>query len=332
MKARRGVAMIAALWLVVAIAVVALQFSLDAKERRALGMNAAERAQERAAATGALAFTQARIEKALRDAQTLNRGNVNAMRTSDPLLDVDSLYSGQSMVDSVLVYIHARDLGALININSAGMTEVTWRQFFNFVLKDDNKADQLAQAIMDWRDQDNLARIKGGEHDEYVRANAVALPANADFRDPSELLLVMGMTPEIYAQVGQYFTTHGTGIINLNNAPVPVLWSLPGMNDALVSQILSLRSGGQRITSVAQVVGATAGPRRPGTPAQQALFTNQANQLTGTLSQRAGVNTLEVDLTITARVNPQAEPARYVATLTRPGANATTLNISWRQW
>ena len=39
-RPRRGFAMIVALWLVVAIATVALQFSLDAKERRILGETA----------------------------------------------------------------------------------------------------------------------------------------------------------------------------------------------------------------------------------------------------------------------------------------------------
>jgi type II secretory pathway component PulK len=320
--------MIAALWLVVAIAIVALQFALDAKERRVLGINAAERAAGRAAAAGALALTQERIETALRNAAMLNRGNVNAMRASDPLLDVDSLYSGPVQVDSVPVVVRARDLGTLININN-GMNEATWRQFFSYVLKDDSKADQLAQTIMDWRDQDDLPRIKGAEHDDYVKAGMVALPANADFRDPAELLLVMGMTPEIYAQVGQYFTTHGTGIIDLNNAPVPVLWSLPGMNDALVAQILQLRSGGQRITSVAQVVGATAGRGRGARGAFTTLQSAAANQETTTLGNRANVSVTEVDLTIVARVNPQAEPVRLIATLTRAGNNT---NISWRQW
>ena len=51
---RRGFALLAAIWLVVAIAAVALQFSLEARERRLLGIHTAERGKGLAAATGAL--------------------------------------------------------------------------------------------------------------------------------------------------------------------------------------------------------------------------------------------------------------------------------------
>ena len=315
--------MIAALWLVVAIAVVALQFSLDAKERRELGLNTAERGVGRAAALGAMALVQERIETALRDAAALNRGNVTALRASDPLLNVDSLYSGTLSVDSLTVDVRAEDLGSYININ-IGMAETEWRQFFNYVLKDDERADSLAQAIMDWRDIDDNAREKGGEHDDYVKAGLLALPANADFREPSDLLLVKGMTPDVYAMVSPYLTTRGTGIVDLNNAPVPVLWSLPGMNDAIVAQILQMRSGGQRITSVAEVVGRTQGRQRL-TPAQAAAGNQAATRLAG----RAGVNANEIQLTITARTAPQAEPVKLYAILQRAGTN---MQVTWRVW
>jgi len=43
-------ALLAALWLVIAIATVALQFSLEARERRTVGILASERGIQRAAA------------------------------------------------------------------------------------------------------------------------------------------------------------------------------------------------------------------------------------------------------------------------------------------
>src|SRR5205823_4918062 len=70
MRRRRGVALIAGLWLVVAIATVALQFSLDARERRDLGLGAADRGVGRAAALGALAMIHAKLDYSLRVAPT----------------------------------------------------------------------------------------------------------------------------------------------------------------------------------------------------------------------------------------------------------------------
>src|SRR5450432_3170440 len=103
MRARRGVALLAALWLVVAIAAVALQFSIEAHERRSIGILASERGIERGAAIGALALTQARLEYVLRVSPSGNNPGLARLRASDPWLDVDSLYSGTVLVDSMLV-------------------------------------------------------------------------------------------------------------------------------------------------------------------------------------------------------------------------------------
>src|SRR4026209_2477185 len=84
----------------------------------------------------------------------------------------------------------------------------------------------------------------------------LALPTNAPFREIEELQDVMGMTPEIYAAVSPYITTHGTtNQVNLNSAPVPVLRALPGMTDVTLNLILQMRSQGRRINNVADVFG-----------------------------------------------------------------------------
>jgi general secretion pathway protein K len=319
---RRGVALIAALWLIVVIATVALQFSIEAKERRALGIDAAERGVGRAAASGALALVQSRLDRALRE---MGQGNarIARLRASDPWLDVDSLYSGPVVVDStVTVDVRARDLGTQLNINQ--ISEDEFRTFFGFVLNDYTLADKLAQSIMDWRDADDMPRVNGGERDEYIKKGQLALPANSTFREVDELRLVQGMTPAVFALVAPYLTTHGTGTVNLNTAPAPVLRALPGMTDAILNQILGLRSQGQRIQSVAQVLGAAMGRGRQ-SPAQLQAMQVETQRLTA----RATVETQQVELTLMARSGPQAQPARLTAIVQR---NGTAAAVSWRQW
>lgn len=324
MRERRGVAMLVALWMVVAIAVVALQFATDAKERRVLGTQAAERGRSRAAAGAGLAMMQARLEQALRQTGTSGTGAAAALRASDPWLDVDSVYSGPLDVDSnVTVTLRARDLGSVMNINL--LTEDELRTFLGYVLQDYAGADQMAQSILDWRDADDQARPRGGERDLYLKEQRLALPANAQFREVEELLQVNGVTPAVYAKVSQYLTTHGNGAVNLNTAPAPVLRSLPGMSDAALTRILAMRSQGRRIQSVAQVLPqASAPPVRPGAsgPAPQ-------TQASARLQARTTVNTTSVELTLIARAGPQAQPVRLSAIIDRAGNNA---NISWKQW
>lgn len=324
-RSRRGVALIAALWLVVAIAVVALQFSLAAKERRVLGLSAAERGVGRGAALGALALTQAQLDYLLRVAPT-NAAALSGTRSGDPWLGADSIYSVPVYVDSMRVDVQLLDLGRRLNIND--LTEDQFRTFFSYVLNDYTTADHLAQTIMDWTDVDDIARPNGDEQDGYIKKGLLALPANGPFRSVDELLDVEGMTPAIYAQVAPYLTVFGTGTVNINDAPVPVLRAIPGMTDQILSNILNQRSRGLRISSIAQVVPgyAPAGGRggRGNTGLAVMAGIQQAQ-----LARAMAVNTTEILATFTARGGAQAQPTQVTALFTRSGTTATR---SWEQW
>ncbi len=321
--ARRGVALIAALWLVVAIAVVALQFSLAAKERRVLGINAEERGVARGAALGALAVTQAQLDYLLRVMPT-NNAALSSTRSGDPWLGADSIYSGPVYVDSMEVDAQLLDLGRRLNLND--VTEDQLRTFFSYVLNDYTTADHLAQTIMDWEDVDDIARPNGDEADGYIKKGLLALPANGPFRSVAELLEVEGMTPSIYADVASYFTVYGSGIVNINTAPVPVLRAIPGMTDQILSNILNQRSRGLRISSIAQVVPGYAPARGRGGNAGLATM---AGIQQAQLARAMTVNTNEILVTLTARAGAQAEPTQVMALFTRSGTTATP---SWEQW
>ena len=328
MRNRRGVALLAAIWLVVAIAAVAVQFSLEAHERRTVGLLASERGQQRALAVGAFQLTRARMEQVLRVAPQGN--TVLVLRSSDPWLDIDSLYTGDVPVDSTPVQVIAHDLGEYLNINN--IQEVELQTFFNFVLHDMSKSTQLAQAIMDWRDVDTLPRPSGAEKDAYIKAEMLALPTNGPFREVEDLLNVMGMTPEIYAQIAPYMTTRGPGRVNVNSAPVPVLRSLPGMTDATLNRILMLRSQGRRISSRDEIFpGSTPTTGGGGRGQVQVRVAGQVqNQsLIQQFQNRITITTDNVELTVLARVGPQAPPTKLVAVIARQGTNAQVSNLIW---
>ncbi len=313
---RRGVAMLAALWLVVAIAAVALQLSLVGKERRVLGMAAADRGIGRAAALGALALTQARLDVALRNAPTGRAATALAnSRSADPWLGIDSIYSGTVYIDSTWVDVQAMDLGTQLNLNR--MDEQQLRDFFSYVLGNFSVADQLSQAIADWRDLDDDKRPAGEERDGYIKKGLLVLPTNGPFRQVEELLMVEGMTSQIFEAVAPYLTTYGDGSVNINTAPVPVLRAMPGMSDAVLNNILSMRSNGQRIPNLAAVVPGGAGGRG-GVPPQYRM-----------LSGATDVNTSNVALTLVVRPSVASHPVKLTALVTR---NGTTATVGWVQW
>jgi general secretion pathway protein K len=316
MTNRRGFAMLAAMWLVVAIAAVVLQFSLDARERRQLGLSAAERGRGRAAALGAVTQLQARVEATLRQLPQRATGPMASLRSSDPLLDADSVYGGVTLVDSVPVAIRIRDLGSVLNLNAAGEPQL--RAFFGFLLKDVMLADQLAQRIVDWRDPDTLARVNGAERDQYIREGLLVLPTNTSFREVDELQHVMGMTPEIFEMIRGYFTTRGAqDAVNLNSAPEAVLRSLPGVSDQIVSTILARRSGGQRISDMGSIFSAT----RQGGGAQNAALQRMQQLATLTVDQ--------IEVTLTSQPEPHSVPAVVTAVMSRGGQSMTVMSKQW---
>jgi len=325
MRARRGFALLAALWLVVAIAAVALQFSIEAKERRQIGILASERGIQRGAALGALALMQARLEEALRiGPNATSSPQLARLRATDPWFGADSMFSGEVLVDSMPVEVEVHDLGEKLNINR--MSEVQLQQFFSFLLNDFSASTHLSQAIMDWRDADSIPRPSGAERDAYIKEELLALPTNAPFREIEELRNVMGVTPEIYAAAVPYLTTHGTTGVNLNSAPVPVLRALPGMTDMTLSLILQMRSQGRRINNVADVLqqGQQQGGRGGGR-AGQLNTPGVLNQLQAAVVTQ----TSEIELSITSRAGPQAPPSKLTAILRRRGNNALIQSKLW---
>lgn len=100
--------------------------------------------------------------------------------------------------------------------------------------------DTIVDSIIDWRDPDNLHHLNGAEEDYYRSLPEPYSSKDGNFDTVEELLLVKGMTPEIfYGSVGkeeedsfkgvsQFLTVKGFGLININTAPREVLEAVYG--------------------------------------------------------------------------------------------------------
>jgi type II secretory pathway component PulK len=167
----------------------------------------------------------------------------NADPAGDPWRAPDELVAPETAFGDARYSLRLRDTGAALNLNSA--SEDVLRQFFAQGLRlDYARAERLAQAILDWRDEDELARMGGGEREEYLHAGAPLLPPNRDFAELDELRYVMGMTPEIFELARPYLTLIGSGNVNVNAAPEPVLLALPGMTPGAAAELVRLREAG----------------------------------------------------------------------------------------
>jgi general secretion pathway protein K len=96
----------------------------------------------------------------------------------------------------------------------------------------------IAEAVVDWIDRDGEPRPGGGAEDDYYsRLPRPYRAANRPFTDPSELLLVRGVTRQAFAALRPFVCTlPGRLPIDLNTAPEVVIQALhPDMShlDAL---------------------------------------------------------------------------------------------------
>ena len=271
MRSERGFALIAALWLLVALSVVGLEFGLRARVRRLAAANVQEAGRAAAAADAGVADAQALLARLADGAPDGRQPDPN--RLLDPWAECATLFSDTTTIGDARYIVTLRDASAALNLNRASEEEL--RRFFGAFRVDFGAADRLAQAIMDWQDADDFHRARGAEREDYLQAGAHVLPTNRPFDHLSDLRHVAGMTPDLYRVVRPHLTLLGTGQINLNSAARPVLLAVPGMTEQAVEVALRRRTGSRPIRSLAQLADEL--PSGPRTALQASFATLSAH-------------------------------------------------------
>ncbi len=110
--------------------------------------------------------------------------------------------------------------------------------------QEQQRARQLSGAIQDWRDEDGLINVEGGAEDpQYASARLPYGAKDRPFESLSELRLVLGMDPTLYAKLLPFLTIYsGQASPNPDFAPGPVLQAL-GLPPEQVAEILAAREG-----------------------------------------------------------------------------------------
>ena len=249
-RPRRGFALIAAVWLMVAMSAVGLEVALVARDHRLAAANALEGATVRAAAASGVEHARARLARALVEGGTRRSWN-DVQSIVDPWHHLDGMMPDSTVMGGGSYRVRLTDLGTRLDINS--VTEADLRRFFVAQRIDAAQADALAQAMMDWRDADDFKRGRGAERDDYIKAQAAELPRNAPFESVDELLQVRGMSRAIFARVRNDMTTLGSGQINVNAAPREVLMALPGITELAAQIIVRAQQSRRRIGSLQEL-------------------------------------------------------------------------------
>jgi general secretion pathway protein K len=81
----------------------------------------------------------------------------------------------------------------------------------------------IADAVVDWLDNDDTPRVGGAESSYYLSLPYPYRAKNDLFDTLDELRLVRGMTPERFEKVRPFATIYSSGKVNINTAPREVL-------------------------------------------------------------------------------------------------------------
>ncbi len=142
--------------------------------------------------------------------------------------------------DDVELEIRITDEAGKIDINVAN-EELLDRLFASVGIEDEERL-LLVDAVMDWRDPDDLIRLNGAEDEDYLGAGYPYGAKDGPFDTVGELQQVMGMSYELFRLVEPAITIHaGRPDPDLAFAPPEVLRTVEGMTPEFVDDFIAVR-------------------------------------------------------------------------------------------
>lgn len=316
MRTRRGFALIAALWFVVLLSGLALEFSLAGRNVRSATLNANDGLIARASASAGMEHAIATLHSALKDSARLATAAYFSGR-GDPWQTLSRVSPDSVKLEGLNYSVQLRDAGSVLNVNLA--TEDELRRLFVALRIDAGMADRLAQTLADWRDADDLHRARGAEVEQYLKSGARVLPLNRKLQSVSEARWINGMTSELFDRIAPMLTTEGSGRINLRTASRPVLLALPGMSEEAVGLIARVRRDASRPLDPNAIHGMLS------SGARAIMFPHLAELVGRTVSA-----TSEVEVISTGWVQHSNVRATTTVLVVRAGDEIITSSRRWR--
>jgi type II secretory pathway component PulK len=170
-----------------------------------------------------------------------NGGAFRDIEISDAIANICYNYGEQA--EQEVIRYGLSDEERKININEID-SPVLERLFRIAAGSDAIQAQELAASIIDWRDKDSVVSIPSGSaEDQYYRTLDYPYEAgDGKFEVLEEVLLVKGMSEDIFTKIKKYITIYGDGRVNINTASGTVLLAL-GLSPEVVDKILNFRYG-----------------------------------------------------------------------------------------
>lgn len=284
-SSRRGFALILVMTVIFVLAILAGAFAYSMKVESRLAANANNESELEWMGRSGVELAKYVLDQSLRLGArytALNQlwagGPGDGQETNSPLTAINLKHYE---LGGGVISVHITDLERKLNINrlinlrgpQGGPADILQRAF-TFLGVDAGESASISDSIVDWRDPDDQTNLGGAETDFYLGRAQPHLAKNGPIDDLAELLLVNGVTPELYwgprwvAHQFQFvesrrgrrgraedlrpiyplglvdlFTPLSNGAVNINTASSPVLQIALGIPDNLAAEIIRARSG-----------------------------------------------------------------------------------------
>jgi general secretion pathway protein K len=248
---RRGVAILIVLWVVLVLSLLISGFAFTMHVETQVASFARKQLKSEMLARSGIEV--ARMQLALDD-KSATEGGFDALNQA--WATNEELYVNHELGDGIY-NVKVIDEEAKIPINS--VSDVQLKRLLSLLGVDPFDSDIIVDSILDWREAGDLARLNGAKSDYYQSLSPPYRAKNAPLDRVDELLLVRGVTPELFnSSPGNedeeprpgwtdLFTTTSSGHINVNTASPIVLRALLNIDDVQVQAILSRRDGADGI-------------------------------------------------------------------------------------
>ncbi|HYY16426.1 MAG TPA: hypothetical protein VE965_07255 [Gammaproteobacteria bacterium] len=199
-----GVALVLVLWVLTLLGIIATSFSKSMATETELARQLTLSAQARALA-------EAGIYRGILDLLRFRRNPQAKWQANGTVYKVIKLGGGE-------IRIAIQDEAGRIDLNTTQKPVI--EGLLRGVGVDDQARAAILDAIIDWRDPDNLRQLQGAEDEDYQAAGRSYGAMDGFFSCVEELQQVLGMTPALYRKLAPLLTVHShRPNVDINLAP-----------------------------------------------------------------------------------------------------------------
>ena len=216
-----GVALVMVLWVTVLLTIMAGSFTLTVRRESALISNIKTKSQAGALAEAGIYYAMMML--LINDSEKQWKSNGQVYEFS---------------LDEANIRVQIFEETGKIDLNYADKTLLI--KLFQSLELDQKTVEHLTDAVMDWRDKDDIQGEYGAEKSAYEKQGLYYGPSNGAFKTVEELQLVIGMNVKYYTRLEPMVTVYSKSAkVNFNKAPERVLSALMEDEDKVMEQMES---------------------------------------------------------------------------------------------